>query len=374
MKTLSIVLLLLTLAVFTQAVTVNPDGSGDYPTIQDALDATASDQTIFLGAGIFTGPGNWDLDPGNKKFRIMGNTGNAEDVIIDLADTATRTPHRAIILVEPGNEGFRFDYLTFRGGIAPDGNGGVAIISNILWMDFRACIFENNQADYGGAIYNEDTEVYVVDCFFRLNIADQGGCLYGTGQNYFPIWGGRFENNHANDRGGVVATAAGSTGSVVMSDGVYWQNSATLTGGVAYLADSTDGYLTNSSFVENLAPIASTAYMNDIFYLEESIIAWGNSAPIQGTGVGVNIICNDIYGNTGGDYTGPLTGQLGSNGNISQDPEFCGISDGYLALQSDSPCAPDNSPCPGELIGALPVECGEQATVIMHWDAVKSLY
>ena len=374
MKTMWLSLALLAASFTAGAVTVNPDGSGDFPTIQDAFDATPSDNVILLGAGIFTGPGNRDLDPGDKKFRLMGATGDAEDVIIDLADPGARIPHRFITLVDPGNEGFRLDDLSFRGGLAPDGLGGVIHVADIVWMDIRACIFEDNQADQGGVVYNENTEVYVVDCFFRLNLADEGGCLYGAGENYFPIWGGRFELNFANLYGGVVATAETSTGSAVLSDAVFWQNSATLSGGVAYLAGTTDGSIYNSTFVENLAPEASSLYLNHFFYLRYNIVSWGNTHPIEGSGVGIEVICNDIYGNENGDYTGPLAGQLGLNGNISQDPQFCGISDGYLALQSDSPCAPEHSSCPDELIGALPVECGEQATILMHWDAVKTLY
>jgi hypothetical protein len=41
---------------------VNPDGSGDFATIQDAIDASSADDTILLGDGTFTGVGNRDLE------------------------------------------------------------------------------------------------------------------------------------------------------------------------------------------------------------------------------------------------------------------------------------------------------------------------
>lgn len=89
--------------------------------------------------------------------------------------------------------------------------------------------------------------------------------------------------------------------------------------------------------------------------------------------------CNDAWGNEEFNY-GLLTGDpVGTNGNISADPQFCGANpelSGNFYLQSDSPCAPGNHPdgysC--GLIGALPVGCGATATQRSSWSGIKSLY
>ncbi len=61
--------------------------------------------------------------------------------------------------------------------------------------------------------------------------------------------------------------------------------------------------------------------------------------------------------------------------NFSQDPEFCGAEAGNLFLQSDSPCAPGNSPWPAiGLIGALPVSCGTTSTQNLSWGELKIIY
>jgi hypothetical protein len=61
--------------------------------------------------------------------------------------------------------------------------------------------------------------------------------------------------------------------------------------------------------------------------------------------------------------------------NFSMDPEFCGAAAGNLYLQSDSPCAPGNSPWPETgLIGALPVGCSMVHTENRSWGAIKRLY
>jgi hypothetical protein len=90
-----------------------------------------------------------------------------------------------------------------------------------------------------------------------------------------------------------------------------------------------------------------------------------------------NIIWGRIFG--GGTYcfndvlniTDPPSGCV----NLSQDPEFCGPSAGNYFLQSDSPCAPGNSPWPTVgLIGALPVSCGTVKVESHTWGAIKEMY
>jgi hypothetical protein len=86
--------------------------------------------------------------------------------------------------------------------------------------------------------------------------------------------------------------------------------------------------------------------------------------------------CNDVFGSSESLYSG-IPDQTGLNGNISVDPEFCGIDDsGNYYLQSDSPCAPGNHPNGYEcdLIGSLPVNCGKVGVERKSWGTIKSLY
>jgi hypothetical protein len=60
---LSIVLYALTASTATaDIIYVNADGSGDYPTIQAAIDAATDGDEVVLRAGIYTGNGNRDID------------------------------------------------------------------------------------------------------------------------------------------------------------------------------------------------------------------------------------------------------------------------------------------------------------------------
>jgi parallel beta-helix repeat protein len=75
------------------------------------------------------------------------------------------------------------------------------------------------------------------------------------------------------------------------------------------------------------------------------------------------------------DFLNLLDPGPGNPENFSLDPEFCGAAAGNLYLQSDSPCAPGNSPWPAAgLIGALPVGCNMVNTENRSWGAIKNMY
>ena len=59
--TLTLVLILSGAAV-SETYIVNPEGTGDFPTIQAAVDAASDGDLIELADGTFTGDGNRDID------------------------------------------------------------------------------------------------------------------------------------------------------------------------------------------------------------------------------------------------------------------------------------------------------------------------
>ncbi len=67
------------------------------------------------------------------------------------------------------------------------------------------------------------------------------------------------------------------------------------------------------------------------------------------------ITCNDVFGNSGADYSG-FPDPTGTDGNISVDPLFCDATGGDYRIGAASPCAAANNPGCG-LIGALGL-CG----------------
>jgi len=64
---------------------LHPDGSGELPTIQAAIDTVAfSGDIIELTDGVYTGFGNRDMHNMGKSFLIRSQSGNPADCIIDL--------------------------------------------------------------------------------------------------------------------------------------------------------------------------------------------------------------------------------------------------------------------------------------------------
>jgi hypothetical protein len=94
----------------------------------------------------------------------------------------------------------------------------------------------------------------------------------------------------------------------------------------------------------------------------------------------LNLSCNDVWGNEAFNYD--LTyvpDPTGTNGNISLDPQFCGVApeiSGNFFLQSDSPCAAGNHPDGVQcgLIGKHPVGCGPTSVENKTWGKIKSIF
>ena len=68
---------------FAAEYLVKPDGTGDYPTIQAAIDAATAGDTILLADGVFKGPGNRNLDLKGKAITVRSRSGYPGDVTID---------------------------------------------------------------------------------------------------------------------------------------------------------------------------------------------------------------------------------------------------------------------------------------------------
>jgi len=62
---------------------IEPDGTGDFPTIQDALFAAASGDTVALADGTFTGAGNRNLNFVGKSLVVRSQSGLPNTCTID---------------------------------------------------------------------------------------------------------------------------------------------------------------------------------------------------------------------------------------------------------------------------------------------------
>ncbi len=356
----------------TSDLLVLPDGSGTFATIQQAIDAVTPGGTVRLANGLFKGPGNYRLEFGGKNLTLRSVSENPEICIIE----CPTIPDGRLIaggILFTSNEGPAaiVDGITIRGGVQEFGAGILIVDSS---PTIRNCILEDGYSALGAGIYVSKGSPEIIGCLFRGNYAEWAG-----GGLFFEVSDGlvsycRFEHNLAGNYGG--GALFGECDGATLEHSIFYQNTSDGFGGGIALGE-TAMMISNCTLSENLAPKGSGIYLEGIGPdIWMTIISFGNSEALW-SDVPRSVpefVCCDIFGNTGGDWDGPISDQLGTDGNFSLDPEYCGeLGTGDLTLQDDSPCAPGGNDC-GLLIGGDTVECDDTVTASTTWSSLKQLY
>jgi len=224
---------------------------------------------------------------------------------------------------------------------------GTGIDMNSSSAVFTDCVISDNGHGMDISDVAEGSSVEITDCVFSRN--DLGGAVVVLDSpGDVTISGCTFEFNEAPLRGG--ALLASNAAYVNVSGCTFFANGVTPSGG---------DIETGSHIC-----IGSGTYL----LIQSSLLADGQGAAAiepadLATGYSILLACCNIFGNEGGDWTGAIANQLGSNGNTSADPLFCGVGDpaGEYVIRDDSPCAAANSGGCG-LVGAWDVGCYHDGT------------
>lgn len=323
---------------------INPDATGDAPTIDAGVDSAASGDTLLLADGVFSGPGNSGIRVIGKTVRLFSESQNPEDCVIDCSGST---------------EWFCICFGGYNGGYGYKGgygkvrdltitNAGMAVEA---WVSSSAsvenCRFVGNTgrvvvaAGMAGQGYGSIT---VRDCDFRSNPSTALSCDYKC--------------------------------SASAERCVFYQN-----GRVLAVGDDAHGSLSRCTLVGNSGGTGGVVRGADHDYMMSSISITGC---ILAFNVGTSVVCNmstlsvsctDIWGNTGGDYVGCATDLNGVGGNFSADPLFCDYPSGDLTLQANSPCLPGNHPNGSDCgtIGSTEATCSN-ATEPTTWGRIKALF
>lgn len=312
-------------AILGTTCLVCPDGSGDFLTIQAAVESANDGDVILLCDATFSGPGNRDIDFLGKAITIQSASENAHSCVIDLDSAA-----RGFIFSNDEGAGSILRQITIRDAGGGDYGGGIRCVFSSPRVE--GCILDRCRADIGGAgIYIAGGSPVIVDCRIQdaYIASGQGAAIY-------------VDNGTARLDGCFILESEASPGacvylfgsSVSMMDCTLADNVSTTS--AVYCQENSEITLTNTiiSFTESGQAIDCNSNCN------------------------VSLTCCDLYGNEGGDWIGMIAGQLGVNGNIQMDPLFCrdNCDEEPFALIWYSPCAPDYNPACG-LIGAGPVGC-----------------
>jgi len=327
---------------------IQPDGSGDYPTIQAAVSAAAPGDVILLGSGTFRGAGNRDVDLQGKALTIRSQSGHADGCRID-CEGSPQAPHRAFRYAAGEGDAATLEAVTiangYAGGGGPMSQGGGLLIAAEAMPSIVDCVFEANRSEFGGAVYCTRAHPVFTGCIFRENHADHEGAGLCFADNSFPLLQGcTFIANQAVDDGGGITAE--------------W-SAVTVTG---------------CTFVRNNAWMGSSvaAWLGSLIVADATIIAFSTlGRPVACEDASIWISCCDVYGNDEGDWIGCLAGYDGQDGNIHADPLFCDLEGEDLRLENGSPCLPAGV-C--DRMGAWPVGCGSTPATVVSWGALKALY
>ncbi len=199
-------ILLVAAPVFPATLTVNPDGTADYTTIQDAANDASHGDTISIAAGTYTddnGDGTVVVLPYNQTTTLVAD--GSGDVVIDGEETAqgisasgsaTQIDLSGLTFrdcrAEPRGAGLYADQVTSvtlssctfvdcetttefdqGGGIAIRGASAAPTSAELTDCSFWGC----SAAGYGGGLYLTDTDATLSSCTFSSNDSSQGGAI-----------------------------------------------------------------------------------------------------------------------------------------------------------------------------------------------------
>lgn len=169
-----VVCLAIPLTVHATIFVIAPDGSGDLPTIQAALDVAQDGDAIELTNGVFAGDGNRDLDFQDKQVVLRSQSGSPADCLID-CDGSEAEPHRLTSF--GGNQG---PETTLRGITVMHGYGtwgGAVRAAFMATPTLDSCVFVENRAEFAGGALGGDGHFTVLNCTFYANSAPSGGVI-----------------------------------------------------------------------------------------------------------------------------------------------------------------------------------------------------
>ena len=154
---------------------VAPDGTGDYSSIQHAINAAPQYGSVVLGDGVFVGEGNRNLDFDGKSVHLVSEGGNPSACTIDCQGTESE-PHRGFIFQsgEPSNA--VIEGITILGGYTDE--GGAIKCENGSSPTIRNCVLRDNYGASGGAIYCDSSSPAFENCTISYNTSPISGAAF----------------------------------------------------------------------------------------------------------------------------------------------------------------------------------------------------
>ena len=152
---------------------VRPDGSGDFPTIQAAIDGALDGDIIELADGTFAGTGNRDLLWFSKTLTLRSQSGDPLRCVIDCEGSPTA--HHSALSADGAGDASVLAGITVTGGYTASFG---AVLLQRTSMTIQDCIFRGNHGVSGGGVTtNFYANPTLLRCTFWENTASSGGAF-----------------------------------------------------------------------------------------------------------------------------------------------------------------------------------------------------
>jgi len=331
---------------------------GDYDSIQEAINASKTGDTISVAAGTYY---ENILFPGIKAITLISENG-AMSTVIDGGNNGS------VVTFALDNKS-TLDGFTITNGLTSESGGGVLCgnsssptIANSIITDNEASIagggihcapssapfitnsiiqnnsvtgVNNNESNGGGIHASDSSTPTITNCIIKDNKSNwSGGGLAFDATDELTIVNCTFKDNTAAVNGGAISF---NNSAPIITNCTFSNNTASGDGGAISFNNSAP-IITNCTFSNNTAsgdggaiacsiPLSATAVTNSIL--------WGDSPDEISCDSEISVTYSDIQGET--TWYGL--------GNINTDPKFVDQAIGDFHLLNDSQCidAGDNS-------------------------------
>ncbi len=229
--------------------------------------------------------------------------------------------------------------ISFNNNFAGRNGGGIySFRSNSILSDVT---FENNVAAAGGAIFNWQSNLDLINGSFKFNVAQSGagGAIYNYFSDDSSITNSLFQLNTSTDVGGAIYNRGNSNDTTIIN---------------------------NTTFTGNIGRNGGAVYTNAADTTINNSILWNNQAIISG---------NEIDGTAATVSSSIIQGGYTGTGNIDVDPNFVNDANFNLSLNAGSPGidAGDNSLIPtddtdldkdGDITEQLPLDLDRNTRIV----------
>ncbi len=307
-----------------------------YPTIQAGIDAAVDGDTVLVADGVYTGPGNHNINFMGKAITVASENG-PEHTIIQCTGNS-----RGFMFVSGETHSSVLRGFTIRDGMRQfDDGGGVLVLHSSPII--TECVFLNNTTYFfGGGIYLNNSQAIISHCRFVGNTADNPDPDLGSEGGGADVFEG---------------------GPVVFFNCLFIDNTAKSFGGGLNM-DYAEVVVINSTFMDNYCHIGGgiAARSSDITVINS--IVWGNQdeevAFLAGT-TQVSYSCIQRADPWPGD------GNINDNPLITTGPWGPGYLSSVVAGQdNDSPCIDAGSDPASVLCNGSPEICLDTLTTFTN--------